>query len=632
MSGLAAISQAVFWLTKSSTETARSGSEFSFFQGVLPGQSPRDRAARGALAFLFAAAIYWLCLRFLFPGYFAPLTPNHSDLYTPVGFLERSFSEILTYPRPLTYVILRTSGLLGVQGSILVVVLAAIVAVLLASTMTVRWARARMSLLGLACYLILVFGHPEFYFEHRHDSPGVFSCALVILAAEFWRRWLIENRWRQLGGCFALTLALGLVKETYFPSLLILLVTLVVAEQQWRFKRIVPALAGVCALLGLSFLISAAGFRRWIPAGAESYHISLAPPEVWGGFVYYLSHLFTWGTALALFVSLALLVRNRRKLVISSGMTLAGIAALLPNSVLPNHLSEQYSWLAVPFCFAPLLLLAAPERDEALEPEPGGSGSFARRRRLAGLVVVFLTALSVWRYFPEYASTVHQWGIAQELENRGIMASFAQLRRLPPGGRVLVAGVDTPLNPWIEPDFLKHEFGPHEWTVVIAVDRPDTELPPDHPSVHLRHAAEVNPDLFDHAFVYDGKGNLRQEYDQAALVVAARSQPEAIVVPELAPLVDRLRQAPDDHMALLRAGELCLNWGLDQQAEGYLRRSVEVTHDHDPYAFFFLGELKERQHDLAAAYTDYQRAVETDQEPRNPVFQQAAERARAARH
>jgi tetratricopeptide (TPR) repeat protein len=188
------------------------------------------------------------------------------------------------------------------------------------------------------------------------------------------------------------------------------------------------------------------------------------------------------------------------------------------------------------------------------------------------------------------------------------------------------------LNPWIEPDFLKHEFGPHEWTVVIPVDRPDTELPPDHPSVHLRHAAEVNPAAFDHAFVYDEKGNLRQEYDRAALAAVAQAQPEAIVVPELAPLVDRLRQAPGDHMALLRAGELCLNWGLDQQAEGYLRRSVEVTHDHDPYAFFFLGELKERQHDLAAAYTDYERAVETDQEPRNPLFQQAAERVRAPRH
>ena len=581
------------------------------------------------LLFLFAAAIYWLCLRFLFPGYFAPLTPNHPDLYTPVGFLERSFSEILTYPRPLNYVIVRTSGWLGVEGSILVVVLAAIFAVMLASTMTIRWARARMSGLGLACYLILVFGHPEFYFEHRHDSPAVFSCAAVFLAAEFWRRWLIENRWRDLGGCFALTLALGLLKETYYPSLLILLVTLAVAERQLRLRRIVPALGGVCALLGFSFLISAAGFRRWIPAGAESYRISLAPSEVWGGFVYYLSHLFTWASALAVLVSLALLFRNRRKLAIGSGMTLAGIAALLPNSVLPNHLFEQYSWLAAPFCFAPLLLLAAPEINAAREPEPGASGFNAWRPRLAALVVVSLTALSVWRYLPEYASTVHQWGVAQELENRGFMASFAQLRGLPPGTHVLVTGVDTPLNPWIEPDFLKHEFGQHAWTVVTPIDRPDAELPLVQPSVHLRHAAEVDPAAFDHAFVYDEQGNLRRQYDHSALAAAAQAHPEAIVVPELSPVLDRLRQAPDDHMALLKAGELCLNWGLDKRAESYLGRSTEVTHGRDPYAFFFLGELKERQHDLAAAYADYQRAVETDQEPRNPLFQQAADRVRA---
>jgi hypothetical protein len=625
-------------LRKPSTETARSRSESSFLQGVLPGQSPRDKAARGVLFFLFAAAIYWLCLRFLFPGYFAPLTPNHSDLYTPVGFLERPFLEVLTYPRPLTYVILRTSGLLGVKGSILVVVFAAIVAAMLASTMTVRWGRARMSGLGLACYLILVFGHPEFYFEHRHDSPGVFSCVLVLLAAELWRRWLIENRWRQLAGCFALALALGLVKETYFPSLLILLVTLMVAERQWRLRRVVPAFAGVCGLLGLSFFISAAGFRRWIPAGTESYHISLAPSEVWGGLVYYVSHLFTWASALAVLVALALLVRDRRKAVIGGGMTLAGIAALLPNSVLPNHLFEQYSWLAAPFCFAPLLLLAAPEvaavpdLNDAREPEPDASGLHAWRRRYAGLLVVSLTALSVWRYLPEYASTAHQWGITQELENRGIMASFAQLRKLPPGGRVLISGVDTPLNPWIQPDFLKHEFGRQEWTIVIPVDRPDTELPPVHPSVHLRHAAEVNLAAFDHAFVYDERGNLRREYNGAALAAAAQARPEAIVVPALAPLLDRLRNAPDDHLALLRAGELCLNWGLDQQAEGYLGHLEDVTHNHDPYAFFFLGELKERQNDLAAAMVDYERAVETDQEPRNPLFQQAVERLGAARH
>jgi tetratricopeptide (TPR) repeat protein len=212
------------------------------------------------------------------------------------------------------------------------------------------------------------------------------------------------------------------------------------------------------------------------------------------------------------------------------------------------------------------------------------------------------------------------------------MASFVELRRLPPGESVLVSGVDTPLNPWIEPDFLKQEFGPHEWTVVTPFDRPDTDLPPVRPSVHFRHAAEVIPAAFDHAFVYDAAGNLRHQYDRAALAASAQAQPEAIVVPELAPLVDRLRSAPDDHMALLKAGELCLSWGLDQQAEGYLGRSVEVTHGHDPYAFFFLGELKERQHDLAAAYTDYQRAIETDQEPRNPLFQQAVDRLRAARH
>jgi len=608
-------------VSKSSTATAKSGSDVAHLSGVLARWGLIGNVTGAALFFGLGSAIYWLCLRFLFPGYFAPLTPDHSDLYMAVGFLERSFTEVLTYPRPLTYAFLRTSGLLGVQGSILVVTLVAIAGTLLVAAMTARWAGCRMSWLGVACYLVLVFGHPEFYFEHRHDSPAVISLALAVLAAECWRRWLVGGRWQAVAGCYALTFALGLVKENYYPSLLILLAMLAVVERQWQWKRVIPAVAGVCALLVIAFLISAAGFRRWMPAGAESYHISLAPAEIWKGFVFYVIHLFTWVSAAALLTALAMTLRNRRRLLVAGGMAAAGIASLAPNSLLPNHLFEEYAWLAVPFCFAPLLLTGA--------MEPAGSdvgvpGSQARFRMLAQGGLLALTALSVWSYLPRYGSETHRWSITQEMENRAIMRSFGQLRKIPAGARVLIAGVDTPLSPWIEPDFLKHEFGAHEWTVVTPLERPASQLP----SIHLAHAGDVQPAAFDHAFLYDDAGNLRREYDHAGLVAAAREQPEAIVIPDLEPWVERLRGAPNDDLALLKAGEICLRWGLDQRAEDYLRRSIESSHERNPYGYFFLGQLKERQRDRVAALADYQHAVDTDQTPRNALFQQAVERIR----
>ena len=276
----------------------------------------------------------------------------------------------------------------------------------------------------------------------------------------------------------------------------------------------------------------------------------------------------------------------------------------------------QYAWLAAPFCFAPLLLMAS----------SGGPQEETKLRLVSGGAAIVLTAVAVWSYLPEYASPVHRWDIAQERENGAIMQSFPQLRRLPPGGRVLIAGVDTPLSPWIEPDFLKHEFGAHEWTVVIPLDRREGELP----SVHLVHAQGVQPEAFDHAFDYAESGNLRRELAHEALVAAVRAgHAEEVVVPQLAGPLEQLQRDPNDNTALLKAGEVCVNWGLDQLADEYLRRSLEVAHDRDPYAFYFLGVLKERQKHWSEAYDDYQHAVEADQEPRNPLFQQAADRVRA---
>jgi len=58
--------------------------------------------------FAIAAAAYWACLQFVYPGYFHPLYPHHDDFYFPPGlsFDGHSLWEKLQWPRPLGFLVM----------------------------------------------------------------------------------------------------------------------------------------------------------------------------------------------------------------------------------------------------------------------------------------------------------------------------------------------------------------------------------------------------------------------------------------------------------------------------------------------------------------------------------------------
>src|SRR5437868_1655922 len=126
----------------------------------------------------FTVAAYWLCLRFLFPGYFAPLAPFHVDFYGYAGIAAQNYlALVLHYPRPATYVglkLLATGGLTNLM--------AGGVAIVLTNTLLTLWLVIRLfrgyspwMLVPYAVYTLLLFSHPQFYIEHRHDLPLTIS-------------------------------------------------------------------------------------------------------------------------------------------------------------------------------------------------------------------------------------------------------------------------------------------------------------------------------------------------------------------------------------------------------------------------------------------------------------------------
>jgi tetratricopeptide (TPR) repeat protein len=563
----------------------------------------RKSILRPAAFVLLALAVYYCCLRYAFPGSFAPLVPYHPDAFGPVGLLERPWLEVFTYPRPVTFFFLRFEGLFGVAGSILISILVALAFALAIVYFVSRWSQTQAGWVAVVCFFVIFCAQPEFYFEHRHDVPIALSGILLLFATEYWRRWLLTGKGADLGVSVLLVAVLGLTKETYFASLAILFLGMVFVEDKLDLRRLALPLLGVAAAGILSLAITFAGFRRWVApvAGSgTSYRVSLAPADLLQNFDFYASHLFNWAAVLILAVVLFSILRDRRRLLLAATFFLAGLAALLPNSVLPNHPAEQYSWDAVAFTFAPVLLV---------------SGSW-----ISSLLLVGASAVWLWANQVAYRSVPLQWRLGQEVANSRILAAFPRLHQIDPNAkRILVTGLSARLNPWLSEDYTHHEFGNREWTIVTTPDAPESS----NKLVKIVHARNIDVDKFDYVVTFDSNGNLTQVLDRAAL---AHTPPDSVLIPELLGLNAQLQKNPRDPGTLLSIGIAYLTWGLVDQAANYLEQAADAGGGKNPYPYFFLGQCSEGKNDRAAALRYYQQAVNLDQTPRNPVFQQAVDR------
>ncbi|HEX4231619.1 MAG TPA: hypothetical protein VHZ07_23320 [Bryobacteraceae bacterium] len=553
-------------------------------------------------AALIAPVAYWLCLRFLFPGYFHPLFPPHSDLCMPAGLRIRPIAEIFTYPRPASFLFWLSFGWMGVHASILIGILMIGAGLLCTIWLVQAWTKRSASPLAIACYAVILFAQPQFYFQHRQDLSSSQSFITCLLAVEFWRRWVNDRKGRDyfvFAGCLALTV---LTKETYAGSLAILLCSVVFTLEKPNVRQVIAGLAGSLLVVAGCEAINLRGYNQWVLpllGKDRTYHATSDVRLIAKTALGFLSDSLTWPAILILLLVLGLLWRERRVLVVAISLIAAGVAAILPNSLLPNHAIALYAWSAVPLLFAPLLILP--------------------RRWLAMAPLLVLTCLWVWTNRTVYRSAGEQWAVAQEKVNERVLESFAEIKRSDNGaGRLLVSGLTAPLSPWGYEDFVRVALGNHKWTVLVPAESADRTGK----YVSAKHVAEVNPANYDGVVEYGRDGTVLRALAGPAYFAAVRNDPEHVLLPEL-------EENPKDFGSLLKAGTVLLDWGDVDRAESYLQQATRASNGGNPYPFFFLGQCAERKHDRSAALGYYEKAVRADREPRNLLFQQAVDRLSA---
>jgi hypothetical protein len=559
--------------------------------------------------------VYFLALRFLFPGYVHPLAPFHGDFYDYTGIASLHLGDVLKYPRPAAFAVMWVLGHLGLRG----LMAAGICLVLCGVALTIALAARLIAceplrlLFFTVVYLFLLFAQPQFYFEHRHDLPAEVSYLGLMLALHAWLWWVRSRRMAALVCAFAAVLLFAFAKETFFLSAPCLLFGLVLYDRErWRahLSFLVALLVMEAASvwwnrhLGTPFVNPGA-------AAADPYNISLAPGSIVKLYWHYFRHLLMPAAAALLALSVLVIARSRlRNAIVAIAFAAAGLAALIPHSLLPNHVIDEYAWIPAPLLFIPLLMAAAAR----LSRQNFG------RLSAAILVLSTLTLVGHYGYLHDYRSAGLRWYVSQEKHAANFMQSWPSLRALPSGSRVLVAGLDTPFFPWSSVQFTERTFGSGKiWRVLVK------EVPPNAPPswiISFRQAAEFlkqSPQAFDYAVSYDEPGNLKAIRNRAEL--QRLTEAPWVVVPQLAAVRYDLAAHPKNRFAIIAALAEAANWNDQQTGELALAEAQETAISGDRWVCFFRGKLAALRGDWGDAASGFRCA--SSQEPKAAIFRDA---------
>jgi hypothetical protein len=504
-------------------------------------------------AIIFVA--YWLCLRYLFPGYYAPVSAFHGDFYEYASLRDKTLTQILRYPRPAAYFAMKVLGL----GGLTWVMVNGIVVALVNIWLTVFLAR-QMSCcswialpLATALYSLVLFAHPDFYFEHRHDLPAEVSYFLAVVSLICWNKFLRRRGIRLLCAALAAAALFVFAKETYFVSFLCLVFGIALTDHKnWKWHA--GYLFGLAMLEVVSFLWTAhlnGPFVNTHAAGENPYRIDLTPPVLANTAWFYLSRFLNVFSIAAVAWTLFLLRKDRRVMLLAIIFVAAGLAALAPHAILPNHLLEEYAWVGMPLLFAPLILVA----DQLWTP------------RWQGAVMVLLVVLTVFGYRSGYKSDELTFNVRQDQLGRHLARSVKKLHAVPEGSRALVAGLDATYIPFHTESFMLAEFGEHiSWTVLTGPGIPARK---NNRVTHVTNVPDARIDSYDQLVSYNSEGELLSIRKMSDVTAAEREKPY-LLVPELRPLDELTLMYPREGYRKFLAANISLDWGLLNEAQHYL--------------------------------------------------------------
>ena len=409
--------------------------------------------------------IHALVLRFVFPGYYDPLSPNHEDFYIPVAFAFApnngyGYGDLMNWTRPLFMMFYKASGYAGFEGAVafvisLVIANCALTALLIKRLLNFSFNGFFILTFGIYCFLL--FSMPYFYIFYTED-PGSHLSYFFLILAGFSVIFLVNKQlWLSLFLATMLSILGYLSKETYeLVALFFSGLWFIYYRRESIMKALVPVIATVVGI-AVSVLNNMRLKSVFVnpEAGEDNpYKMDLSPysvlREMWRyfregmnfanilliGLIGYLVFLFFRNKG----------NRSRELLFLTVACLAAPFLAWLPNALLPNHHYGGYSFnglylFYLPVFFVPFLRFLKPVSVTTL------------------IILGILIPVSHLLNYKKYKDSTHNAVLIYESTLRNFHNALDTLiGKIQPGSkpeRILIKGITFPFNAFVYPESLR---------------------------------------------------------------------------------------------------------------------------------------------------------------------------------
>lgn len=475
-------------------------------ESIAPAPKGGSAIKHFLLILALGGAVWVLLLRFFFPGYLDPFVPFHVDHFIYLGDSADGYGlmrYIRYYPRPLGNIIFDLLGRLGTRGMLVPVFALTLVNGALLIRYVERLTGRFVSVITVTCFFVLVFGNTESYSNVKEDILAVVCLSCVLLIFHLWQNYVESGMRWNIGGIIVLALLSSYVKETYFATLVaFFFVQALITAGRRRTAFVLVAANIFIAGLSLFYNAKRSPFVNMNLTSTDAYFQNWSPVSILHSYQHLLKFLIFPVPALVVIAALIIVGRKSRKELCIGLVSLLFVATiLLPHTLLPNHLEDQYAWLGAFFLFTPVLL----------------ADRFMPKRGLP-LVVTAIAAVAICAAtLREYIlSSRHQgstsWLRGQEEYQRIFLSSWPIMKNIiMPGEHALVVGPSLPYQPFTIPGYIWKSFGADtQWTVVLPDSFPKTK----NLTTEVIHASDVTSLDYDRIFVFSPDARLVGLYSE----------------------------------------------------------------------------------------------------------------------
>lgn len=569
------------------------------------------------LLLIITIAVHAVVLFFIFPKYYNPLWPHHSDFYIPSAIVHSSLGlwDYIHYPRPTGIAFFYTIGQLGTRGTIAVIILITALNCVITASLFRRAARIPFRwpfLVSFILYLYLLFSAPGFYIFYTQDAFAQLSYFLLAMGCWGFYQYSKARLYSAFLIFTGFCLLAFLSKETYILSIGFIAACWFLFKWKEALVKATLPFIGICIALGIAFLVNYINKSPFTNGAGSSYQINFSLLSIIAEWYRYASEGLNWLTLAALGLTLYFVWNQARKLAILGIVCVgAGALAWLPNALLPEHHFIGYSWNGAYLLFLPIICLVSVYPNE----------KFNKYTCVAIVIMVTLTPLLHKKIYKR-----NQWVLLQEDIQRNLLTSIAAESSKLSGkelkSKILVTGIDFPFSPFNQPSSLK-EFKnliDVKFDVLVYKGTKSDFHTASSNNLKTIDLKDVNLSLYDRIWGISPEGRIIFNVDMKdGKPLNFDSPPElpegaAFLYPKLYQIFGHGASDDGDGDAVsryLKCGQALISYQDMTDAIICLSKAAKLAPEN-PYPYFYMGKAQESLGLSGAALGSYRMAIHLD--------------------